>query len=253
MRDYLHIPNEFEAIEIANNFEKICHIPQIIGCIDGSHVPILAPAKGYRDYVNRKGWPSYNFQAVIDDRYLEIFASDTLEKTHDAAVFKDSNLYKNIILVSHCGTKIIQQDSFNVHFNSARVRVEMAFGRLRRRWKILLKRIDVSYIFVPNIISACCILHNFLEYTNEQFVQQWLEHVAEAKIMIPQPDNAINRECNNIFGSDIRDGDDKTDTFGDVCENIDELLFELRDNIDDEGLHIKLLGVFEENAEDVGN
>jgi len=68
MKNYLYMPNEFEAVEIANNFEKICHIPQIIGCIDGSHIPILAPVDGYRDYVNRKGWPSYNLQAVVDDK-----------------------------------------------------------------------------------------------------------------------------------------------------------------------------------------
>lgn len=59
MKDYLQMPNIHETAEIAMNFEKISHIPQIIGCIDGSHIPILAPAEGYRDFVNRKGWPSY--------------------------------------------------------------------------------------------------------------------------------------------------------------------------------------------------
>lgn len=97
-----------------------------------------------------------------------------------------------------------EQDSINIYLNSARVAVEMAFGRLLRRWRILLKRIDVSYTFVPNITSACCILQNFLEYTKEQFIRQWLENVVEAEIMFPQPGCAINRERNNIVGSDIR-------------------------------------------------
>ncbi|XP_025157691.1 protein ALP1-like [Harpegnathos saltator] len=73
MKDYFQMPNT-EAAEIAMNFEKISHIPQIIGCIDGSHISILAPTEGYRDFVNRKGWPSYILQAVVDDKTgLEIF------------------------------------------------------------------------------------------------------------------------------------------------------------------------------------
>lgn len=75
MRNYLHMPDLYEASEIAINFEKISCIPQIIGCIDGTHIPILAPSEGYRDFVNRKGWPSYILQAVVDDkcRYIFIF------------------------------------------------------------------------------------------------------------------------------------------------------------------------------------
>jgi len=68
MKNYLYMPNEFEAVKIANHFEKICHIPQIIDCIAGSHIPILAPVDGYRDYVNRKGELSYNLQAVVDNK-----------------------------------------------------------------------------------------------------------------------------------------------------------------------------------------
>lgn len=60
------MPTETEAKYIATQFEKKSHIPQIIGCIDGTHIPILAPEDGYRDYVNRKGWPSYNVQAIVN-------------------------------------------------------------------------------------------------------------------------------------------------------------------------------------------
>lgn len=108
------------------------------------------------------------------------------------------------LIKGYPGSVTAEQESFNVHLNSARVHVEMAFGRLRGRWRILMKRIDVSHTFVPNITSACCILQNFLEYTKEQFLQQWLQDVAEAEIMFPQPESLVNRERNNILGSDIR-------------------------------------------------
>uniref|UniRef100_A0A1A8ADX0 DDE Tnp4 domain-containing protein n=1 Tax=Nothobranchius furzeri TaxID=105023 RepID=A0A1A8ADX0_NOTFU len=39
------------------------------GCVDGSHIPCLPPSDGYRDFINRKGWPSYVLQGVCDDKY----------------------------------------------------------------------------------------------------------------------------------------------------------------------------------------
>lgn len=67
-RDLIKVPTEDEARAIAQRFESAFHIPQIIGCIDGTHIPVLPPSDGYRDFVNRKGWPSYILQAVVDDK-----------------------------------------------------------------------------------------------------------------------------------------------------------------------------------------
>lgn len=64
------LPSADEAAAIAGRFEDMCHIPQIFGSIDGTHIPIQPPAKGYRDFINRKMWASYNMQAVVDDRGL---------------------------------------------------------------------------------------------------------------------------------------------------------------------------------------
>ncbi|XP_011871837.1 PREDICTED: putative nuclease HARBI1, partial [Vollenhovia emeryi] len=215
MKDYLHMPDTYEASVIAMHFEKISHIPQIIGCIDGSHIPILAPSEGCRDFVNCKGWPSYVLLAVVDDKYR--FRNICIRhpgSTHDAAVFKDSSLYRDALndtrningvavpylivgdpaypllpwlLKGYPGSVTAEQESFNVHLNSARVAVEMAFSRLKARWRILLKRIDVNYVFVPHITSACCISQNFLECKKEQFLQQWLNDVVEAEVLYPQP------------------------------------------------------------------
>lgn len=68
LRELIKMPKEEEAIEIARRFEAAHGIPQIIGLIDGTHIPVLPPSNGYRDFVNRKGWPSYVLQAVVDDR-----------------------------------------------------------------------------------------------------------------------------------------------------------------------------------------
>jgi len=60
--------NECEMISAA--YETHTNVPQIIGAIDGTHIPILPPAEGYKDYINRKGWPSIILQAVVDNNLM---------------------------------------------------------------------------------------------------------------------------------------------------------------------------------------
>ena len=68
-KEFIRVPTTREARAIAKRFEDKFHIPQVIGCIDGSHIPVLAPKAGYTDFQNRKGWTSYILQAVVDDKY----------------------------------------------------------------------------------------------------------------------------------------------------------------------------------------
>lgn len=67
MKEFIKMPGEEASEAISNRFKAICGIPQIIGCIDGSHIPILAPSDGRKDFVNRKSWTSLVLQAVVDD------------------------------------------------------------------------------------------------------------------------------------------------------------------------------------------
>ena len=53
-----------------------------------------------------------------------------------------------------------QQKHFNYRLSRARTVVEIAFGRLKARWRRLLKRNDMHTEHIPTVISACCILHN---------------------------------------------------------------------------------------------
>jgi len=38
-----------------------------MGAIDGTHIPVMAPSEGKKDYTNGKGWDSMLLQAVVDD------------------------------------------------------------------------------------------------------------------------------------------------------------------------------------------
>ena len=67
---------------------------------------------------------------------------------------------------------------FNTQLSRARVVVECAFGRLKGRWRCLLKRNDVKLEFMSTLVTACCVLHNICKIHHDNFEQQWLEVVS---------------------------------------------------------------------------
>lgn len=62
-----------------------------------------------------------------------------------------------------------EQINFNHRLSQARMTVERAFGRLKGRRRCLLKQHEAHISLVSQIISACCVLHNFCEVNNEIF------------------------------------------------------------------------------------
>ena len=84
------------------------------------------------------------------------------------------------------GTNIEERESFNVYLSSGRMVIEGAFGRLKGRWRKLLKRNDMHHSNVKLLVAACCILHNFCETQMEQFYDAWLPDT-ETERAYPQP------------------------------------------------------------------
>ena len=58
-----------------------------------------------------------------------------------------------------------QEQLFGYKLSSARMVVECAFGRLKSRFSILRKPIDINVASFPE--TVCFILHNFCEMNNE--------------------------------------------------------------------------------------
>lgn len=70
-----------------------------------------------------------------------------------------------------------EQLTFNYRLSRARMVVECAFGRLKARWRCLLKRNDSDIANLTNIVIACCILHNICESRGDGIIPQWLNEV----------------------------------------------------------------------------
>lgn len=52
---------------------------------------------------------------------------------------------------------------FNNMLRGARNPIECAFGRLKARWHVLNKRLEVALNSLPNIVYACFVLHYICE------------------------------------------------------------------------------------------
>lgn len=62
-----------------------------------------------------------------------------------------------------------RQKNYNFCLSSARVAIERAFGLLKGRWRCLLDKLAMHRVdLVPNVVLACCILHNICLMKNDE-------------------------------------------------------------------------------------
>ena len=233
--------------EVVDGFDNKYQFPQCIGAIDGTHVPVTPPSAYKEDFRNRKGWFSVNAQCVVDHElmFTDVYVGWP-GSAHDARVFRNSPLYlaaeagqplmPNTPTRSIGGTDIplvllgdpaypiqtwlqkpyrtgvnttADQRQFNYRLSRTRMVVERAFGRLKGRWRILLKTMETDITRVPFIFLACTVLHNVCELWREDFIEQWLEDVSRAEEMNnmqqpPRPEYP-DRPAALATPSDVRD------------------------------------------------
>lgn len=202
-RTLIKRPTHDEFIEIAQGYRDRWGFPQCVGAIDGCHIPIIAPSENRNDYHNRKGWYSIVLQAVCDHRY--IFWDIEVGwpgRAHDARVYANSSLFQDLsenllpgiterftgvevplfiigdpayplsefLLKAYPGKELTEDKThFNYRLSRARMTIENSFGRLKKRWRCLLKPIENDFRLVPTMVTACCILHNLVEIRGEGF------------------------------------------------------------------------------------
>ncbi|KAM7427891.1 hypothetical protein ABFA07_021040 [Porites harrisoni] len=196
--DFIKFPKgEAETKRAIQAFQEISCFPQVVGAIDRSHIPIIAPKIDPNDYYNRKQFHSIVLQGVADadGRFIHV-STGYAGSIHDARVLRMSSLVNEVedrtILVSpvirtgtgeeirpllvadpaykltnwcmkpYPETRAItpSQRNFNKALSRARVVIEQAFGKLKGRWRCLLVKLDESVDKIPLTIITCCILHN---------------------------------------------------------------------------------------------
>ena len=69
------------------------------------------------------------------------------------------------------------QKNFNYRLSRARMTIENTFGRLKARFRRLLKQVDMTPRNVTLAVTCSCILHNVCELAHEEILEEWLEDV----------------------------------------------------------------------------
>ena len=192
------INNKEEVLKASSEFQARFGFPQVIGCIDDTHIPIKQPEENATDCYSYKMFYSINCQAICDayGRLIKVEVKCP-GSVHDARVFASCSAQKNFVSGSfptfykellpnrECIPELLlgdpaypllpylmkeydncrsnKQVTFNQMLRSARNQIECAFGRLKARWRILMRPLDVPTKFPPDIIYACFVLHNFIE------------------------------------------------------------------------------------------
>ncbi|XP_022681926.1 putative nuclease HARBI1 [Setaria italica] len=140
-----------------------------IGALDGTHIPVLVGRESCVDFLNRKGWTSFNVLAICDmDMRFTYVGAGMAGSCHDMAVLRDCMAARTYphppagryylvdsgyavregYLGPYRNTRYhleefsrraadTLEEKFNFHHSSLRNVVERAFGVLKFRWHIL--------------------------------------------------------------------------------------------------------------------
>lgn len=196
-------------------FYRKCRIPGVLGAIDGTLIPIIAPTHQEEAYRCRKGFHALNVQAVTDCnlKFIDLVAKWPGSQ-HDSAIFNSCGLksyleenpvglllgdsgyaLKRYMLTPKLQATTPQEERFNAAHKTGRVVVERAFGVLKSRFRCL-HRSGGCLPFRPEkctrVVTACVRLHNLCcdrgipmpdgNYTNE---------VVDDQIVQPDGGNAV--------------------------------------------------------------
>ncbi|CAM4643512.1 unnamed protein product [Lepidochelys olivacea] len=201
--------------------------PNCRGAIDGTHIPILAPAHLASEYVNRKGYFLMVLQALVYHRgcFIDINAGWP-GKVHNAHIFPNTALFRKLqagtffpdqkitvgevempivilgdptyplmplLMKPYIGSLDSSKQRFNNRLSWCRMTVECAFGHLKGRWRSLYGKLDLADNSIPTVISVCCTLHNICEGKGERFTQAWNSEVQHLEAEFEQSESRAIR------------------------------------------------------------
>jgi hypothetical protein len=189
----MNLPRTFEALdELRRGFELKSTEEVMSGCIgalDGMLLLIRTPTRKeamnvrqfFSGHYQRMG---LNVQALVDSKLRFLYAGILKGgRSSDYKSYMQSRLMSWIeslppwyfvagdnayVCTEHLLTPFMgsnrlnpDNDSYNFFLSQLRICVEMAFGRLVSKWRILRAPLEVPLSKCASVFQACCQLHNF--------------------------------------------------------------------------------------------
>ncbi|XP_059662023.1 protein ALP1-like [Cornus florida] len=198
MPKFLQWPDEESLRRTKDEFESVSGIPNVVGSMYTTHIPIIAPKISVAAYFNRRHTErnqktsySITVQGVVDPKgvFTDVCIGwpgsmpddQVLEKS---ALYQRANggLMKGVFIVGSSGYPLMDwvlvpytqqhltwtQHAFNEKIGEVQRVAKEAFARLKGRWCCLQKRTEVKLQDLPVVLGACCVLHNICEMRNEE-------------------------------------------------------------------------------------
>jgi hypothetical protein len=89
-----------------------------------------------------------------------------------------------------------EKKHFNYKLSRARIVVENAFGRLKPRWRRLMKKNDMHIRNAQYVIAASCVLHNICEVHGDSIDDDWVNSNNDAELEQPDGSHFIRSTTN---------------------------------------------------------
>ncbi|KAK8958341.1 hypothetical protein KSP40_PGU000964 [Platanthera guangdongensis] len=229
MPRFLQWPDPASATAIMTRFESISGIPNVLGSMYTTHIPIIAPKISVAAYYNRRhternqktsysitvqgvvdpdgvfsdvciGWPG----SMADDQVLE--NSALYHRAEEKGMLRSSWIVGSPghplldwVLVPYTHQNLTwTQHAFNEKIGEVQRIAREAFARLKGRWSCLQKRTEVKLQDLPVVLGACCVLHNICEMCKEEMDPALAYELVDDEVV---PDNSI-RSVNSMQARD---------------------------------------------------
>ncbi|XP_064638287.1 putative nuclease HARBI1 [Lineus longissimus] len=211
--EVIRFPIGQEAVENKRKFYEQYGFPDVLGCVDGVHVPIEAPSLDEREiYRCRKGFMSLNVQGIADTdlKFINI-VNRWPGSTHDSRIFDNSRICFQLeqrqfegLLLGDKGYACLPflmtqfrnpagraQRRYNRSHKSTRSAVEIMFGIWKRKFPCLKQGIRVKLDTAMSVITATAVLHNIAIDLKEPDVGEEAEAEDDDVPVVDRDDNVM--------------------------------------------------------------
>jgi len=226
-------PQQIEINVITEKFEKISNIPNVIGAIDGTYIPIKAPKVDAESYINRKCFYAITLQGICDAsmKFIDCFAGYP-SSVSDVRIFRNSDIYidvmsnpnryfpENQILLGDKAYPVLQwlippyidrgnlnavHRRFNEALAKSRQVIERAFALLKGRFR-RLKYLDMNRTdLIPATILAACVIHNMCIDHEDTNIEEYINEGIEVDNMDDNIRGLVQNRHNEISGNQKKD------------------------------------------------
>lgn len=219
MPKYLQWPDDESLRNIRERFESVSGIPNVVGSMYTTHIPIIAPKISVAAYFNKRHTErnqktsySITIQAVVNPKGVftdlcigwpgSMPDDQVLEKSLLYQRANNGGLLKGMWVAGGPGHPLLDwvlvpytqqnltwtQHAFNEKMSEVQRVAKEAFGRLKGRWACLQKRTEVKLQDLPTVLGACCVLHNICEIRDEKMDPELMVEVIDDEVL---PENAL--------------------------------------------------------------